>query len=70
MAERIFKFLLKNQVLFTFLLLITGWFIYKTRGIWAAFFLSYIIMAALLPLVRALRRKRIPRVLSVVIPFF
>lgn len=70
MAERIFKFLLKNQVLFTFLLLITGWFIYKTRGIWAAFFLSYIIMAALLPVVRALRRKRIPRVLSVVIPFF
>jgi predicted PurR-regulated permease PerM len=70
MLEKFFSYLSKNQVVLTFFLIISGWFIYETRGIWASFFLSYILMAALLPFVHTLRKWKFPRIVSVLIPFF
>jgi predicted PurR-regulated permease PerM len=70
MLEKFFSYLLKNQVVLTLFIIVAGWFIFETRGIWASFFLSYILMAALLPFVNILRKWRFPRVLSVLIPFF
>lgn len=70
MLEKFFSYLYKNQVVFTLFLIVAGYFVYQTRGIWASFFLSYILMAALLPLVNRLKKWGVPRVLSVLIPFF
>lgn len=70
MIEKIYSYLLRNQVVLTVFLVLFGWFLYETRGIWASVFLSYIIMAALLPFVHFLRRHHFPKILSVLIPFF
>lgn len=70
MLERFFSYLYKNQVIFTLFIIVLGWFIFQTREIWASFFISYIIMAALLPFVHILRRWKFPKVLSVLIPYF
>ena len=70
MLEKFFSYLYRNQVVFTLFLIAGGWLVYVTREIWAAFFLSYILMAALLPFVNLLRKWRLPKVFSVLIPFF
>lgn len=41
----------------------------QLRGILMAIFISYILMASLLPFVRALRRANFPRILAVLIPY-
>ncbi|CAN5180381.1 AI-2E family transporter [soil metagenome] len=69
MIPRFYSFLLKNQVIFALILLVGGYFIYSIRGILVLLFLSYIIMAALLPAVHLLLRFKFPRVLAVLIPF-
>jgi len=63
------KYLFTNQVIAALLLIIIGLFILKIKGILIAIFISYIIMAAFLPFVDALRKRRVPKVLSVVIPY-
>ncbi len=70
MLQRLFGFLLKNQVLFALFILFFGWFVFQIRDILVTLFLSYIIMASMLPIVEFLRRKRVPKVLSVIIPYF
>ena len=70
MIEKLYSYLLRNQVVLTVFLIVFGWFVYETRGIWASVFLSYIIMAALIPFVHFLKRHKFPRILSVLIPFF
>ena len=47
-----------------------AWFIYQVRDILVALFLSYIIMASVLPAVEFLRSKKVPKLLSVLIPYF
>lgn len=64
------KYLLKNQVIFALFLIASIWFIVQTREIIVSIFLAYIIMAAVLPMVEYLRKKKFPKVASVLIPYF
>lgn len=70
MIQRFFNYLLRNQLLLALFLIALGWFIVQIRDILLALFLSYIIMAAVLPAVEFLRKKKFPKVLAVLIPYF
>ena len=69
MMHKFYTYLLRNQVIFAFFLIILGWFIFQTRGIFVSVFISYIIMAALMPAVQVLRKRGLPNILAVLIPF-
>lgn len=69
MAHKFFIYLLRNQIIFALFLVIIGWFLFQTRGIITSIFLAYIINAALLPIVRILRKKGLSHFLSALIPF-
>lgn len=70
MFHRFIKYLLKNQVILTLFLVVLFWLIIQTREIIVSIFIAYIIMAAVRPVVLSLRAKGIPRVYSVLIPYF
>lgn len=70
MIQRFYDYLLKNQIIFALFLIFFGWFIYQIRNILLSLFLSYIIMAAVLPIVNFLQKKKVPRLLAVLIPYF
>lgn len=70
MLQRLFGFLLKNQVLFALFIILFAWFVYQVKDILVTLFLSYIIMASMLPIVGYLRKRKVPKVLAVVIPYF
>lgn len=67
--NRFFKYLSQNQVILALLLIVLAWFIIQIRDIIVAVFLAYIIMAAVLPIVDYLKRKRFPNILAVLIPY-
>jgi predicted PurR-regulated permease PerM len=69
MLHRFYVFLLKNQVILALFLIVSGWFILQIRGILMAIFVSYILMAALLPAVKFLEQKKFPKLLAAAIPF-
>ena len=69
MLHTFIKYLLRNQLLLVLFLIASAWFIIQIRDIIVSIFLSYIIMAAVLPSVEFLKRKRFPRVLAVLIPY-
>src|SRR5258708_36940564 len=70
MLQRFYDYLLKNQIIFALCIIFFAWFIFLIRDIIVSLFLSYIIMAAVLPIVSYLRKKRVPKVLAVLIPYF
>lgn len=70
LLERFFSYLIKNQVLFALFLVAFFWFVIEIRDIIVSIFLSYIIMASVLPLVNYLRGKGFPKILAVLIPYF
>lgn len=70
MLQRFYEYLLKNQVIFALCIIFFAWFVIQIREIILSLFLSYIIMAALLPIATFLRKKRVPKVLAVLIPYF
>ncbi len=69
MLQRFFSYLLKNQIILALFIIGFGWFIIQIRDILVSVFLSYIIMAAILPFVEYLRRKKFPKILAVLIPY-
>ncbi len=69
MQNPIVKYVLNNHILATVLLIALGMFLLQIKGILLAIFLSYIIMAALNPFVRALRNYRIPKIIAIVIVY-
>lgn len=69
MIPRFISYLLRNQVILALFLIAFGWFIYMTRGILISIFIAYIITAAIMPVVDYLRSKKVPKVLSVFIPY-
>jgi predicted PurR-regulated permease PerM len=69
MNNSLFRYFLRNQVIFSLVIIVIALLILEIKGILIAIFISYIIMAAFLPIVEILRKKRLPRVLSVVIPY-
>lgn len=70
MLQRFYEYLLKNQVIFALCLIIFGWFIFQIRDIILSLFLSYIIMAAILPIVSFLQKRNFPKLAAVFIPYF
>src|SRR5690348_13706672 len=70
MLERFYDYLRRNQVIFALVIIFLIWFIFEIRDIILSLFLSYIIMAAILPITTYLRKKRIPKLLAVIIPYF
>ncbi|HSX10023.1 MAG TPA: AI-2E family transporter [Candidatus Saccharimonadales bacterium] len=70
MLQRFYEYLRKNQVIFALCIIFMVWFIMQIREIIVSLFLSYIIMAAILPIVSFLRKKKVPKLLAVLIPYF
>lgn len=69
MSNPLISYFLRNQVVFALVIIVIALFVLKIKGILIAIFISYIIMAAFIPFVEYLRKKRLPRVLSVAIPY-
>lgn len=70
MIHHFFRYLSKNQVLFALFLIAAGWLLLQIRDIIMLVFLSYIIMASILPLVVYLQKKHFPKILAVTVPYF
>jgi len=70
MLQRFYEYLLKNQVIFGLVIIFLVWFIFQIRDIIFSLFLSYIIMAAILPIVTYLRKKRVPKLAAVLVTYF
>lgn len=69
MLHKFFSYLIKNQVIFALFIIASGWFFIQIREIIISLFISYIVMAGLLPAVEFLKKRRVPKVLSVLIPY-
>lgn len=69
MVQRLYHYLLKNQVIFALFLVVAGWLVFQTRSILASIFIAYIINTALLPFVHYLKRKRFPHFFAAFVPF-
>lgn len=63
------RYILHNQIIEALLLVSVAWFVFEMRNILVALFISYIIMAALSPLVELLRSYKIPKALAVTISY-
>jgi predicted PurR-regulated permease PerM len=70
MLQRFYEYLLKNQVIFALCIIFFAWFVVEIRGIIVSIFLSYIIMAAILPITAYFRKRKVPKILAVLIPYF
>lgn len=57
-------YFLKNHIIAALLLVLLGWFIIQIKGILILFFIAYILMVSLVPYVRYLSTKRIPRTIA------
>ena len=57
MLHSFIKYLLRNQIIFALFLVFFGWFVVQIKDIIVSIFLSYIIMAAVLPAVEFLEKK-------------
>lgn len=69
MLQKLYQYLLKNQIIFALFLVGAGWLLFQTRGILISIFLAYIINAALLPIVHFLHKKGVPHFFAAFIPF-
>lgn len=69
MSNPIVKYLINNHFLAAIIIIALFWLAIELSGILIIIFISFIIMAALSPFSDFLTRKRIPRILSVIIPY-
>lgn len=69
MNNPIVKYLINNHFLAALIVIALFWLAIELSGILIIIFISFIIMAALSPFSDSLTRKRIPRILSVIIPY-
>lgn len=65
----IFRYIIANHFLATLIVIGVIWFIVQTRGIFATVIAAYVLMAGLSPVVKFLRAKKIPKVLSIIIAY-
>lgn len=69
MIHKLYVFLMQRQVILALFLIAAGWLALQLRGIIASIFISYIIMAALHPAVEYLKKRGLPNVFAVLIPY-
>lgn len=70
MQNPLIKYIAYNHFIAGILFLALGWFLLEIRGILSLVFISYIIMAALSPVVSWLKRRKIPHVFAVLLAYF
>src|SRR3989338_7675356 len=70
MSNPVVKYLINNHFLAALIVIALFWLAAELSGILIIIFISYIIMAALTPFSDFLIKKRIPRIFSVLIPYF
>lgn len=69
MQNSIIKYITQNQFLATIIIIALAWFAIELKEILVIIFISFIIMATLSPSVNLLKKKRVPRILAVLIPY-
>lgn len=69
MLYKLYRYLIHNQIILALFIVVLGWLIFQIREILTSIFIAYIIMAALLPAAVYLRKKGLPHVLAVMLPF-
>lgn len=69
MVYKLFSYILHHQLLLVLFIITLGWVVFQLQDIFTAVFISYIIMASLLPFVHFFQRKKFPKVLAVLIPY-
>lgn len=69
MGNPIIKYIINNHFLAALIVIALFWLAIELSGILIIIFISYIIMAALSPFSDFLTRKRLPRILSALIPY-
>lgn len=67
--RNIYRFIVERQVLLVLVLICLGWLIYELRYVLLVFFLSYILMAGIVPVVDFLVKKNVPRALAIAVPY-
>lgn len=65
----IIRYILHNQVIEALLLVALAWILLGIRNILVALFISYIIMAALSPMVEFLRKYKVPKTVAVTVSY-
>lgn len=70
MKNPIITYLISNHFLAAITIVALGWFLIEIKGVLVAFFISYIIMASLLPFKKFLLKKGLPKPLAVSVPYF
>jgi len=69
MSNPVIKYIINNHFLAVLVVIALLWIVIQLSEILILIFISFIIMAALAPFSNYLTRKRVPRILSVVIPY-
>lgn len=69
MTYKLFSYIFRHQLLIVFFILLLGWLVFTLRDIITAVFISYILMASLLPFVHFFKRKGLPNLVAVLIPY-
>lgn len=65
MQKPVINYILNNHILATVILIAIGFFLFQVKGILLGLFMAYIIMAAVHPLVRTLRKYKVPKLLAI-----
>ncbi len=69
MIKKISNYFVNNQVIGGIIFVGLAWFIYELRSILISLFIAYLLVATFKPLTLALRKRRVPKVLAVALPF-
>ena len=69
MIKQLIRYFHHNQFVSAIILVGLVWFLFEIRGILMAVFVAFIIMSAHLPFVEFLRRNKLPKSISVLVPY-
>jgi predicted PurR-regulated permease PerM len=65
MQKPLLNYILNNHILATVIIIAVGFFLFQVKGILLGLFMAYIIMAAIHPFVRELRKYKVPKILAI-----
>ena len=69
MKSPILKYIIQNHFLAAILIIAFAWLAFQIKEILVVIFISFIVMSTLSPYVDSLRKRRLPNVLAVIIPY-
>ncbi len=68
-SNSILSYISKNQVIVAVLFVFIAWLLFRIINILILIFIAYILMASLYPFVVTLRKRNVPKVFAVIIPY-